>query len=75
VEHGAYRLAGWFADPIYLNGDYPSSMREILGDRLPRFTAEESALVLGSSDFYGMNTYTTNLVSEYFPVLVHASRY
>ncbi|KAH7096805.1 beta-glucosidase 1B [Auriculariales sp. MPI-PUGE-AT-0066] len=53
---------GWYADPIHLNGEYPSSLREILGDRLPSFTEEERALVLGSSDFYGMNTYTTHLI-------------
>ncbi|KAI4591762.1 hypothetical protein KJ359_012627 [Pestalotiopsis sp. 9143b] len=48
----------WFADPLYKTGDYPASMRAQLGDRLPRFTPEESALVLGSSDAYGMNSYT-----------------
>ncbi|KAF3041730.1 hypothetical protein E8E12_007810 [Didymella heteroderae] len=52
----------WFADPIYGSGDYPQSMREQLGDRLPSFTDEERALVKGSSDFYGMNTYTTFFV-------------
>jgi hypothetical protein len=41
---------GWFADPIYLDGEYPVSMRDMLGDRLPRFTEEEKALVKGSSD-------------------------
>ena len=51
-------------DPIYL-GDYPEYMREMLGERLPRFTPEETAVVLGSSEFYGMNTYTTNLCSKY----------
>lgn len=49
----------WFADPIYGSGDYPSSMRAQLGSRLPTFTPEEKELVRGSSDFYGMNTYTT----------------
>lgn len=51
---------GWFADPVYgKEGDYPASMRAQLGDRLPRFTPEEKALVQGSSDFYGMNSYTS----------------
>lgn len=48
----------WFGDPLYKTGDYPASMRAQLGDRLPRFTPEESKLVLGSSEFYGMNSYT-----------------
>ena len=38
-------------------------MKEMLGDRLPRFTPEEIAVVHGSSEFHGMNTYTTNLCS------------
>ncbi|KAH8782311.1 glycoside hydrolase family 1 protein [Hyaloscypha sp. PMI_1271] len=52
----------WYADPVYNTGDYPASMRAQLGDRLPHFTAEESKLILGSSDFYGMNSYTTFFV-------------
>lgn len=36
-------------------------MREVLGDRLPEITEEEWKVVKNSSDFYGMNTYTTNL--------------
>lgn len=54
----------WFADPIFKTGDYPQSMREQLGDRLPIFTPEESSLVLGSSDFYGMNSYTSFYVKH-----------
>ena len=41
---------GWFADPIYLDGEYPKSMQKKLGDRLPKFTPEERELVKGSSD-------------------------
>ncbi|KAF4616421.1 hypothetical protein D9613_008476 [Agrocybe pediades] len=52
---------GWFADPIY-KGDYPAFLHQLLGDRLPKFTPEEVAVVKGSSDFFGLNTYTTNLV-------------
>lgn len=50
-------------DPVYL-GHYPEYMKQVLGDRLPEFTSEEWAIVKGSSDFYGMNTYTTNLCSK-----------
>ena len=39
-------------------------MKEMLGDRLPEFTPAELAVVKGSSEFYGMNTYTTNLCSQ-----------
>jgi len=52
-----------FQDPVYL-GHYPEYMKQVLGDRLPEFTAEEWTIVKGSSDFYGMNTYTTNLCSK-----------
>lgn len=39
-------------------------MKAILGDRLPEYTPEEWAIVKGSSDFFGLNTYTSNLVRE-----------
>ncbi|KAK0229748.1 glycoside hydrolase family 1 protein [Armillaria nabsnona] len=60
AQHALDTAIGWFADPIYL-GHYPPYLRQMLGDRLPEFTDEEIRLVQGSSDFYGMNTYTTNL--------------
>jgi beta-glucosidase len=41
-------------------------MHRQLGDRLPKFTPEESALLKGSSDFYGMNTYTSDYIKEKF---------
>lgn len=53
----------WFADPIY-KGDYPQVMRERLGDRLPQFTEEEKKLLVGSSDFFGLNHYTTTYAAE-----------
>lgn len=45
--------------PFRLGQDYPTVMREQLGDRLPQFTKEEFHL-LGEApvDFYGMNYYT-----------------
>ncbi|KAG1701078.1 hypothetical protein DVH05_011318 [Phytophthora capsici] len=49
---------GWFLSPI-VNGDYPSVMREIVGDRLPRFTSDESELLKGSYDLFMLNHYST----------------
>ena len=58
AERALEFFLGWFANPIF-KGDYPEVMRERLGDRLPKFTEEEKKLVLGSSDFFGLNHYTT----------------
>jgi len=60
AQHALDVAIGWFADPVYL-GHYPPYMQQMLGNRLPQFTPAELAVVKGSSDFYGMNTYTTNL--------------
>ncbi|KAJ3130237.1 hypothetical protein HK098_004284 [Nowakowskiella sp. JEL0407] len=54
----------WFADPIYLTGDYPESMRRLLGDRLPTFTEEQKALIKGSYDFFGLNHYTARYIQD-----------
>lgn len=43
-------------DPL-CNGDYPSSMKELVRDRLPKFTEEEKRLIKGSLDFIGINYY------------------
>lgn len=48
-----------FADPVTF-GNYPESMRRIVGKRLPKFTEGESTLVKGSFDFLAINYYTTN---------------
>lgn len=51
-------------DPIF-KGYYPDTVKELIGDRLPDFTAEEIAIVKGSSDFLGLNAYTSQFVSKY----------
>ncbi|KAJ8643564.1 hypothetical protein MRB53_005312 [Persea americana] len=50
---------GWFMDPLN-RGDYPTSMRSLVGQRLPKFTKEQSRMVNGSFDFIGLNYYTAN---------------
>ncbi|KAB5538463.1 hypothetical protein DKX38_015996 [Salix brachista] len=49
---------GWFIEPLIL-GNYPISMRNRVGERLPNFTKNDVALVKGSLDFVGINHYTT----------------
>ncbi|KAJ2991164.1 hypothetical protein HDV02_003929 [Globomyces sp. JEL0801] len=56
-------MLGWFSDPLFLTGDYPASMRKQLGDRLPRFTPEQSKSLLGSCDYYAFNHYTSQYCS------------
>ncbi|KAH9321277.1 hypothetical protein KI387_015916, partial [Taxus chinensis] len=51
-------MFGWFMDPI-TKGKYPSTMRKIVGARLPEFTDLESDMVKGSFDFLGLNYYTS----------------
>eukprot|EP01018_Ginkgo_biloba_P017521 Gb_07480 [translate_table: standard] len=54
---------GWFIDPLVF-GDYPTSMKEIAGLRLPSFTREQSEKLKGSFDFIGLNHYSTSYVSH-----------
>jgi myrosinase len=56
-------FVGWFLDPL-VYGKYPTIMREMVGDRLPEFTPEESALVKGSLDFLGLNYYVTQYATD-----------
>ncbi|KAF7819953.1 beta-glucosidase 44-like [Senna tora] len=49
---------GWFIHPI-VYGEYPRTMQNIVGKRLPKFTKEEVKMVKGSMDFVGINQYTT----------------
>jgi len=39
-------------------------MQDIVKDRLPSFTPEQAKLVKGSSDYYGINQYTTYYISD-----------
>ncbi|MDP5061848.1 MAG: GH1 family beta-glucosidase [Maribacter sp.] len=63
AERALQFFLSWFADPIY-KGDYPEVMKERLGDRLPKFTADEKKMIKGTSDFFGLNHYTTMLAAE-----------
>ncbi|KAF7067963.1 hypothetical protein CFC21_073769 [Triticum aestivum] len=49
---------GWFVEPV-VRGDYPFSMRSLIGDRLPMFTELEQAKLASSCDIMGLNYYTS----------------
>ncbi|KAK9283146.1 hypothetical protein L1049_011377 [Liquidambar formosana] len=52
-----------FMDPLTY-GHYPQVMRTLLGERLPKFTEEQSEMVKGSFDFIGMNYYTAHYAAD-----------
>ncbi|KAJ4838932.1 Beta-glucosidase 12 [Turnera subulata] len=56
-------MLGWFMDPLTY-GEYPQSMRGLVGNRLPKFSEEQSKLLKGSFDFLGLNYYTANYAAH-----------
>ena len=54
--------AGWFGGPCTETGDYPDSMRRMLGSFLPDFTSGELAMIKRSSDFYVVDSYSSYVV-------------
>lgn len=62
---------GWFAHPIFKNGDYPDAMKWQVGNkselqrlsetRLPSFTEEEKSFIKGTADVFCVNHYTTKI--------------
>ncbi|KAJ5970193.1 Glycoside hydrolase family 1 [Penicillium vulpinum] len=58
---------GWFGDSIFLGKDYPASMKQYLGARLPSFTFNDLELLKSACSknaFYGMNHYSTKLARQ-----------
>ncbi|XP_021893698.1 beta-glucosidase 42-like [Carica papaya] len=54
---------GWFLNPLCY-GDYPQTMREQVGDRLPKFSQEDKKLLENSIDFVGLNHYTSRFIAH-----------
>lgn len=52
-----------FVDPLVFS-DYPPEMRQVLGSRLPVFSAEEKLKLDSGLDFIGVNHYTTQYVRD-----------
>ncbi|XP_032335258.1 lactase-phlorizin hydrolase isoform X1 [Camelus ferus] len=67
-------MLGWFAHPIFVDGDYPAALRAQIQElnkqcpspvaQLPEFTEAEKQLLKGSADFLGLSHYTSRLISK-----------
>ncbi|XP_053560070.1 cytosolic beta-glucosidase [Bombina bombina] len=65
----------WFANPIFVDGDYPAIMKSeiakksknqgLKASRLPKFTEDEKAMMKGTADFFCLNYYTTRKIKPY----------
>ena len=65
---------GWFLEPIVF-GEYPRSMKELVKERLPCFSAEEKCLIKGSLDFVAINYYKSYYVKNKQPTPTEEPRY
>lgn len=61
AERAILNMGGWFGDPAWF-GDYPTVMRERLGDLLPQFSDEDSRLLKKSMDYVALNYYFSHVV-------------
>lgn len=67
-------MLGWFAHPIFVDGDYPALLRNQIDQKivecgkevakLPVFTEAEKQRIKGTADFFGLNHHTSRLVTE-----------
>ncbi|XP_077448754.1 klotho isoform X2 [Stigmatopora argus] len=59
---------GWFAQPVFGDGDYPLGMRSWLRQlnslELPAFKEEDRSLVRGTYDFFAISHFSTELVTH-----------
>ncbi|XP_050898644.1 cyanogenic beta-glucosidase [Lathyrus oleraceus] len=61
LAHSA--VANLYINPL-TKGEYPKSMRTLVGKRLPKFSKEESRELKGSFDFLGLNYYSSYYVVD-----------
>ncbi|CAA6663448.1 unnamed protein product [Spirodela intermedia] len=54
---------GWVLDPLVF-GDYPKSMKKIVGSKIPSITDSQSKQLKGSIDFIAINYYSSLYVSN-----------
>ncbi|KAF5391045.1 hypothetical protein D9757_003994 [Collybiopsis confluens] len=61
-RHAAFQI-GAFADPVFTTGDWPQILKDTLSpEYLPRLTEEEKKDILGTADFFAIDSYRTYYV-------------
>ncbi|KIK57390.1 glycoside hydrolase family 1 protein [Collybiopsis luxurians FD-317 M1] len=61
-RHAAFQI-GVFADPVFTTGDWPQILKDTLSpEYLPRLTKEEQKDILGTADFFAIDSYRTYYV-------------
>ncbi|KAD4178953.1 hypothetical protein E3N88_27544 [Mikania micrantha] len=63
AKRGLAFFIGWALDPLTY-GDYPSEMRQYLGNQLPQFSNAEREFLRNSIDFIGINHYSTSYAKD-----------
>ncbi|KAK9741188.1 hypothetical protein RND81_03G087800 [Saponaria officinalis] len=63
-------FCGWMFNPVKF-GEYPETMRLLVGDRLPKFTEEETNMLKNSFDFLALNSYSSTYVRDQSPKFKH----
>ncbi|KAL5448673.1 hypothetical protein PMIN07_009293 [Paraphaeosphaeria minitans] len=54
---------GWFGGP-WTDGDYPNTLKDTLGDLLPKLTQDEKDMIKGSCDFFAIDAYSSFMAYE-----------
>ena len=52
AERSLQFWVGWFAHPIFVNGDYPQVMKDVLQERLPTLSDEDQLKIKGKDPLY-----------------------
>jgi beta-glucosidase len=51
---------GWFANPVYTNGDYPQYLKDYVATLGLNFTDEQKSLINGTADIFAHDAYTSS---------------
>nr|AAV31354.1 putative beta-glucosidase [Oryza sativa Japonica Group]BAH00265.1 unnamed protein product [Oryza sativa Japonica Group] len=63
TERAKQFMYGWILHPLVF-GDYPETIKKVVGSRLPFFSNHESELVTNAFDFIGLNHYSSVYTSN-----------